>query len=85
MMDKFLSQCVGGFEVNQEMMFIKDPPEFPRCSYNRGNEDVVTFSHFLLSVCSGSFRGSDKGPVWVATGFCLLPLRLSGHSLSPMV
>ena len=44
----------------------------------------------LLSVCSGSIRGFDKGLVWVATGFkCSLdvlffllpPLWLSGHYL----
>ena len=31
-MDKFLPQRVGRFKVNQEMMFIEDPPEFLRCS-----------------------------------------------------
>ena len=26
-MDKFLPQCVSRFNVNQDMMFIEDPPE----------------------------------------------------------
>ena len=58
------------------------------------NDDVVTVSLLLLSVCLGSFRGFDKGPGWVATGFkcssdvllfLLLPLFLSGHGLSLIV
>ena len=31
-MDKFLPQCVGRCELNQDMMFIEGPPEFLRCS-----------------------------------------------------
>ena len=40
-MDKFLPQ--RGFEVNQDMMFIVDPPEFLRCS----SDEIVTFSRLL--------------------------------------
>ena len=67
-------------------MFIKDPPESLRCSCNISNDNVVTFSCLLLSVCSESFGGSDKCAVWEATGFkfspnvllfLLLPLCLS--------
>ena len=90
-MDRFLPQCVGRFEVNQDMMFIKDPPEFLRYSRDVGIDDVVMVSLHLLSVCSGSF---GKGSVWVATGFkcsldvllfLLFTLGLSGHDLSLMV
>ena len=90
-MDNFLPQCVGRFEVNQDMIFIEDPPEFLRCNIRT---DDVTFFRLLLSVCSGSFRGFDKGPVLVTTGFkcspdvllfLLLPLCLCGHGLSLMV
>ena len=67
-MDKFLPQCVCGFEVNQEMMFIKGLPEFLRCFC------IIEWwccyvVCLLLSVHPGSFIGSDKGSVWVATGF----------------
>ena len=44
-MGKFLPQRVGMFKGNGDMMFIKDPPEFLRCSCDIGNDDVVTFSH----------------------------------------
>ena len=71
-MDKFLPQCVVRFDVNHDMMLIKDSLEFLRCSYDTKNDDV-TFSHLLLSVCLGSFRGFDKDPVWVATGFMFSP------------
>ena len=93
-LDMFLPQCVSRFGVNQDMMFTKDPPEFLRSSYAIGNDDVVTFSCLLFSVCCGSFSGFDKGPVLVATSFkcspdvhlfLLLPLWLGGHGLSLMV
>ena len=58
------------------MMLIKDPPEFLKCSFNIRIDDVVTFSHLLLSVSSGSSIGFDKGPVWVATGTKCSPVEL---------
>ena len=58
-MDQFLPHYVRGCKVNRDMMFIEVPPEFLRCSCNRGIDDVVMFSRLLLSVCSGSF-GFDK-------------------------
>ena len=60
-MDKFLPQCVGRFKVNRDMTFIKDPPVFLRSA-------MCCVSRLLLCVCSGSFSGFDKGPVFVATG-----------------
>ena len=39
--DKFLLQHVGRFEVNQDVMFIDDPPEFVSFSCNIRNYDVV--------------------------------------------
>ena len=82
-MDKFLPQCVGRLKVNWDLMFIEDSPESLRWSCDTRNDDFVTFSRLFLSVCSGSFRGFDKGSVWVATGFklllfLLLPLWLCG-------
>ena len=65
----FMPQCVGRFNVTWDMIFIKDLPEFLRCSCAIGNDDVVTFSLLLLSVCSGSYTSFDKGPVWIATDF----------------
>ena len=47
-MSKFLPQHVGRFKVNQDMMFIEDPPESLRCSCNIRNNDVVEFSRLLL-------------------------------------
>ena len=85
----FASSC--WFEVNQDMMSIKDPPEFLRCSCDIRNDDAVVF--FPLSALDILYS-FDKGPVWVATGFkcssyvllfLLLPLGLSGHILGPMV
>ena len=78
------------FEEKRDMMFIKDPPEFLRCSCDIGNDDVVMFSCLLLSVCYGSFSSFYKSQVRVATNFksllmCfmfrLLTLWPSGHSL----
>ena len=55
-----------------------------------GNDECGTFPR-LLSVCPGSFRGFDRGPVWVATGFKVDVLLFSppypflrGHGLSLM-
>ena len=74
-MDKFLPQCVDRFEANGDMMFIK--AWLSQMYVYIRNEDVVMSSRLLLSVCSGSFSGFDKCPVWVATiwsaplmGFC---------------
>lgn len=72
-MDKFLPQCVRRFKVNQDLMFIEDPSEFLRCSRNIGNDDVVTFSHLLLSVCSGAFRGFEKRSSLGCQGSEVLP------------
>ena len=47
------------FEVNWDMMFIRDPSEFLRCSWDI-RSDAVTFSRLLLSVCSGPFSDFDK-------------------------
>ena len=73
------------------MMLIEDSPEFLRCSFNIRIDDAETFSHLLLSVCSGSSIGFHKGPVWVATGTKCSPVELlllvflCGHGLSLMV
>ena len=71
--DKFLPQCVVRFKMNCDMMFIVDPPECLRCSCSIENEDVVRFSCLLVSACSGSFSGFDKGPILVAIGFKCSP------------
>ena len=60
MPDKFLPQCVSRFEVNPDMMVTEDPPECLRYFPDIRNDDVVTFSHLLLSVCSGSFEVLTK-------------------------
>ena len=65
-MDKFLPQCVGRFEVNQDKIFIKHLPEFLRCSCDI-QDDGVRFFHLLLSVSSRSLKGFEKGPVWIDT------------------
>ena len=67
--DKFLPQCDAGFEVNWNMMFIKDPPEFLKYPHDVRNDNVVAFFFLLVSVGSRSFGSFDKGPAWVATGF----------------
>ena len=90
----FLPQHVGKFEVNWDMMSFKDPAEFLRCSHDIANGDVVTFSRLHSPFCSGSFRGFDKVPVLVTTGFkcspdvllfVLLPICLSRNSPCPLV
>ena len=80
-MDKFLPQCAGGFEVNQDMLFIKDPPEFLRCACDIRNYDNVTFSRLLISVCSGSLSYFDKGSVWIVTHSKCSPEVLLFHQL----
>ena len=88
-----MPQRVSRFEVNRDTMFIKDPPEILRRSCDIGIDDAFKFFRLLHSVCPGFFRGFDKGPVWVATGFkfstdvvlfLLLPLCLCGYGLSPV-
>ena len=55
------------------MVFIEDPSAFLRYSHNIRNDNAVTVFHLFISVCSRSFRGFDKGPVRVATGFKCSP------------
>ena len=43
MMEKCLPQRVAGFEVNQDVMFVKDPPVFPFTIRN-----YVVFIFFCL-------------------------------------
>ena len=57
-----------GYDVYKKILL-----SFSEVPCDRGNDNVVTFSCLLLSVCSGSFRGSDKGLVWVGKGFKCSP------------
>ena len=60
---------VSRFKVNQDMMFVEDPPEFGEMLPDIRKDDVVMFSRLLLLVCYGTLSSFDKGLVWVATGF----------------
>ena len=67
----FLLERVGRFKSEPRYDVYYRPSGVFRCSCDIGNDDVVTFSHLLLSGSVGSF---DKGPVWVATGFKCSPM-----------
>ena len=90
----FLLNNINDITMFMPGCFVLGIDTFHRCSHHIGNYHVVTFSRLLRSVCSGSFWGFNKGPVWVTTVFkcfpdvrlfLLLSLCVSGHRLSPMV
>lgn len=74
----FLPQCVAGFEMYRNAVFVEDSYEFLRYFSNLWNNTVVLFVVFFFSICCApteSFWRYDKSWVWIIVGFeCFLDL-----------
>lgn len=83
--DRFLSECVGGSELDWNVVFLEDSPECFPDSSQVGDRGAVVFIPPLL--CWGLSGALGEGPVWVSTCsercfkvllFFLLPLGCGG-------